>query len=403
MRDPGASSAYYRVLTGEADSVAPGEALLIGANDRTFVAQGIQSDSTWQLPTLWLIEQKLRFGLRAHYDEIDRFHTEDRHLMRSGALVRDDSPQAVVTDNFARATAFAGYLADDITLWRFLVSPGIRFEHIRTHFEDSLSGAVIEGVQTVLLPGVGVLFQAADEVGILAGVHQGFSPVAPGQTGEVKPEVSVNYEAGGRLTTEVVSLEAIGFFSDYSNITGECTFSSGCREELLDQQFNGGEAHVYGVEVSGQADIPTPINLHIPLTIAYTFTQTELLTAFTSENPQLGDVQPGDELPYVPKHQLAATASLVSDGWGGFSVGATWIDKMRELAGQGEAAPEDETDAAFYLDVSAYGQLLPELQLYGKVSNLLDNRYIASRRPFGARPGAPRMAFVGVKVLIDRD
>jgi Fe(3+) dicitrate transport protein len=47
-------------------------------------------------------------------------------------------------------------------------------------------------------------------------------------------------------------------------------------------------------------------------------------------------VEVGDEMPYVPKHQLAGTASLVADDWGGFTVGATWIDAMRESAGQGE-------------------------------------------------------------------
>jgi Fe(3+) dicitrate transport protein len=402
LADPtGRRAIFHDVLTGAADSASADEALLIGTNERTFVSQGIQSSSTWKVPKLWLIDQKIHFGARLHYDSIDRLHTEDSHSMVSGRLERDATPRAVTTDNFADALAFAAYLADDIAVWRFIVSPGIRFEHIRTHFESGDGAVTIDGVQNVLLPGVGLLFQAVDEVAILAGVHQGFSPVAPGQVG-VEPEVALNYEGGVRLSTAFASAEAVAFFSDYSNITGECTFSSGCREDDLDQQFNGGSAHIYGVEVSGSADIPTPINLRIPLTLGYTFTQTELLTAFTSDNPQLGDVEPGDEMPYVPKHQLAGTASLVADGWGGFTVGATWIDRMRETAGQGEAAEGELTDSVFFIDLAAYGQILPEVQIYGKVGNVLDNRYIVSRRPFGARPGAPRYAFAGVKVLIDR-
>ena len=35
---------------------------------------------------------------------------------------------------------------------------------------------------------------------------------------------------------------------------------------------------------------------------------TEALTNFNSENPQLAEVEPGDELPYVPRHQGAISA-----------------------------------------------------------------------------------------------
>ena len=78
------------------------------------------------------------------------------------------------------------------------------------------------------------------------------------------------------------------------------------------------------------------------------------------------------------------------------------MDEMREVAGQGPAAPTELTDAHVVFDLGASLKLTDELQLYGKIENLLNNQYLASRRPFGARPGRPRFVYAGVKVNIDR-
>ncbi|MCI0633960.1 MAG: TonB-dependent receptor, partial [Actinobacteria bacterium] len=397
---------YYDVLTGAADSSSANEALLVGTNDRTFVSEGVQLNGSWTVPALGPFEQTARFGIRVHYDSIDRVHTEDSFLMRSGRLVSTGEPRSITTENAASAIAAAGYVSDEIAFYRLLVAPGIRFEHILTDFEDRATGEIVEGTQYAFLPGVGALYQiigdpvdpASVRLAVLAGVHQGFSPVAPGQNANVLPEVAVNYEGGARFATEAFETEAIAFFSDYSNITGQCTFSSGCAEELLDDQFNGGEAHVYGLEASAGADIPTPIDIHVPLHVGYTFTRSSFRSTFTSDDPLFGEVEVGDEVPYIPPHQVAATAALVSDRWGMVNLGVTFVDAMRETAGKGEPLPNDVTDAFAVLDVGGQFDILPELAIYAKCDNLLDNHYVASRRPFGARPGRPRFFYVGVKV-----
>jgi Fe(3+) dicitrate transport protein len=40
--------------------------------------------------------------------------------------------------------------------------------------------------------------------------------------------------------------------------------------------------------------------------------------------------------------------------------------------------------------------LTQNLATYVKIDNLLDETYIAARRPSGARPGLPRTAYVGI-------
>ncbi len=395
----GRRAVFYDVLTG-ADSTAT-EPLLIGTNDRTYVSQGVQSSGAWRLPSLGPVAQRLQFGARIHNDSVDRLLTSDAYAMRSG-VPQLTGTSTVAIQNTGRTVAFAGYAIDEITLGPVLFTPGVRMELIDTRFENALDGEIVDGIQRVLLPGAGALYQPLDAIAILGGVHMGFSPLTPGQTGDVRPEVAVNYEFGARVRTRWLSLEATRFISDYSNLSSQCTFSSGCTEADVDTQFGAGEARIAGVEAMARLEIPTPIDLEIPVTLTYTFTRTNFLTSFTSSNPQWGDVTAGDELPSVPRHQAAATLGLLSKKWGGLNFGLNYMDGMRETAGSGPPGPGERTDSFLVIDTSAQLNVLPELALYGKVENLLNNSYIVSRRPFGARPGRPRFIYGGVKILIDR-
>ena len=92
------------------------------------------------------------------------------------------------------------------------------------------------------------------------------------------------------------------------------------------------------------------------------------------------------------------TVGLSSERWGGLHIGATYVDEMQETYD-----PEVFSDSHVVFDVSASLNVTDEISLYGKVQNLLNNEYIVSRSPFGARPGRPRFVLGGVKVNIDRD
>src|SRR5690606_13086893 len=103
----------------------------------------------------------------------------------------------------------------------------------------------------------------------------------------------------------------------------------------------------------------------------------------SSADPIFGDVKEGDDLPYVPAHQLSATAGLEHKYVGGNLTG-TFISEMREVAGTGEPVEGDATDAAFLLDASIYARPLSFLTFYAVGRNLIDWTYVASRRPYGA-------------------
>ena len=389
---------YYDVLTGEADSSSAADQIVLGTNARGFFSQGLQSRLRHTVQRA-RFSNKLEAGARLHQDQIRRDHSEERFRMVAGTLQRTDEPESFPTRNTERSTALALWALDQIGFWRLTLTPGLRYESIWMRSEDrnAPQQPAAESTQSVLIPGAGAFFDLGHDVGLLAGVHRGFSPVTPGQSGQVQPETSVNYEAGARYDDkESSNLELIGFFNDYQNMLGACSFASGCLEQDLDDQFNAGQALIYGLEAiaSHSVELGRP-ERELGLNLSYTFTRTELLNRFASQNPQLAEVEPGDELPYVPRHQAALRLGY-SDARIEANLGATYIDAMREQAGQGPSGPR--TDAYLSVDALLGVRVWRDLGAYFKGTNLLDVAPIASRRPYGARPISPRYLELGARL-----
>ncbi len=399
----GQRALYYAILKGEEDSVSSDQELFVVNNDREFVSQGIESVGAIELPSvlvpsLGALRQELAVGMRLHYDAAAKNHGRERHRMQRARLVRTSAPSETTELSHARSFAFSGYLVDELTVGRLFLAPGVRFELVETELENRLDGTVTEGTQRAMLPGVGAYVAITEELGALAGVHVGWSPVSPGQPEAIKPEVAVNYELGARFRKEESSAELVGFVSDYQNLTGECTFSSGCSEAQLDDQFNGGRVLVGGVEVAAGTALALPRSLRVPLRASYTLTKSRFTEGFASENPAWGVVEEGDELPNVPEHQLAAALGLDYAGVAGLDVGVTFVDSMRETAGSGTRLDAERTDAYAVVDAAIHWQALAPLRLYAKAENLFDAEYLVSRRPLGARPGHPRFVYLGAKL-----
>ncbi len=397
----GANAVYYAVLTGQADSSSPEEQLILGTNDRTFVSQGVQSALTAERTT-GPLRHHLAAGLRLHWDEADRRRYEDGYDMRGGRLVRSERQRSTVLRSLADTLALAGYAEDRVSYQRYELSAGLRVEHIAYDFQDLLGDEARDGRYTVLIPGGGVVVHLTESVSALAGVHRGFVPVAPSASSDVKPESSVNYEAGARLRTPLVSVDAIGFFSDYSNLKGSCTLSSGCTEAMEGQEYNGGHVRVWGLELQAQSEVPLPgcwlgsAGWSVPLALAYTLTQSSFASSFTSDFAGWGEVEAGDELPYLPAHQVSASAGLRHPRWD-LSVTAKYHSGSRDLPGQGEIPEGTALDALLTFDASAHARLRGWLELYLTATNLLDEQVVVSRRPYAARPNSPRMLTAGLK------
>ena len=380
---------------------SPDDAVQIRANNRDYYSQGVQASLQWDTG-LGDADIALTTGIRIHDDEEDRFQHQDGYRMDNGALILTTAAApGSQTNRVSQADVRAVFVDAEIRTGSWILTPGVRFEDIdmkrldyATDDPERTQGPsrVRENSTQVVIPGMGALYRVSEEWRLLAGIHKGFNPPAPGSSaGE---EDSLNFEAGARYDSGDLGFEAIYFLNDYDNLVGTVTESTGGGGEIGDQ-FDGGEVRVSGLELSAtwNARLKT---VDMPFELRYTWTgEAEFQNAFESDFDPWGDVQVGDELPYIPEHQLRATAGLEASKWR-FNIAANYVGKLRTRAGQGVFIPEESIDSHVVWDMVAAWQFTAQLSTYVKVDNLFDETYIAARRPAGVRPGLPRTAYLGL-------
>ncbi|HEY6879966.1 MAG TPA: TonB-dependent receptor, partial [Polyangiales bacterium] len=399
----GRNPTYVAILRGQQASANASQAILIGPNERNFISQGVESRLNWSGKT-GPISHRVEAGLRYHNDYIDRHHSQSAFLVDGVTLTPvNEYPQTTAYNK--ESTHAVAMHASYAASWKELtITPGVRTELISSRSKDRLEGTNLTAFNAVVLPGVGVYQGIWRGLGILGGVYEGFSPPPPGSA-KSKPEKSINYEAGARYTQRLLRAETVFFYNDYKNLTDICTESSGCTGAApvngavdpgsLNQQYNAGAVRTYGMEVFLEHEIP--INVwRVPVGVAYTWTKSFFESTFTSPDPIFGSVQRGYEMPYVPRNQVRLTAG-VEHPRGSFNTNFTYVGREREIPGRGSLDDTIATDAQTLVDIAASAKIWGPLSLYANCFNLFDKQYIVARRPFGARPNAPRWVHVGIK------
>jgi len=392
--DSGLNKHFIDVLKGESDTFGNDDALVFTLNDRRYYSRGIESKLTWET-NIDNAEVIVDTGIRLHQDNVKRLHRATYYDMKSGVMVLNGTPAEIITQNDDTATAIAAFTNVNAVINDVHLTFGLRIEHIEGESIDILNNLKSENTDTVVLPGAGIFYQLTKSQGLLFGVNKGYVPNSPGQEGNVDPEESWNYEFGWRYSSDSLQGEVIGFLNDYSNLKAVCSFSNGCNEEL-DQEFNGGEIDVYGIEASTSTNFNLTKTISIPVKVAYTYSQSEFQNSFDSSFSQWGNVKAGDELPYLPDHQLSVEAGLQGDSWQA-SLLVKYVSEMPEAAGDNTELAGFMTDELVQIDFSSWLQINEAIKLYAKLDNITDEAVIVSRRPFGARPGKPRQAIVGMK------
>jgi Fe(3+) dicitrate transport protein len=392
--ETGLSERFLRILKGDTDSLTSDETLIFTLNDRTFYSQGMQSKLSWD-SKLGEADMTVDAGLRIHQDQVERLHRARYFDMVSGQLQYAGHTDEITTSNKDTTTAIAAFVNSKIQFGDLHTSFGLRVENIEGESNNYLAQTLQNNSDTVVLPGAGVFYQISPELGLLAGINKGFVPNSPGEASDIEPEESWNYELGLRASVANWQIEVIGFFNDYSNLKGSCTFSSGCKTEL-DVEFNGGEVDIYGAELSANGQFEFANGLTLPIKIAYTHTQSEFQSSFDSSFSQWGNVSVGDELAYLPENQFNLQVSLTGENWQ-LDLAYKYITEMSEAAGTGVELAGLMTSDISQIDLAAWYQINAALKIYAKLDNLTDETNIVSRRPFGARPSKPRQIILGAK------
>jgi Fe(3+) dicitrate transport protein len=367
----------------------------VRSNAREYFSRGIQFGMKWDAQ-IGKATHSIEAGLRFHEDEEDRLQRNSTYQQISGKLaVNDIGILGNAGNRVQEAKALSGHIYDRIELGNWTFTPGLRFEDIdqkRTRYRNGAQRTFRddrENYTNVVLPGIGALYKLSDRTTLVAGVHKGFT--APSNSPGVKEEEALNYEFGLRYANNTLNAEAILFMSDYKNLVGECTSSSGSNCEIGDA-FNGDAATVKGVELMIQAQLAEFNGIRVPLNLTFTHINSQFDTDI-ADTEFFGDVSVGDPLPYIPKNQGQISLGLEGEKWSGYLSGVY----AGSTCTRASCGVFEKTDSNFTIDLSGSYNMSEDLRLLVRVENLTDEQDIMGRQPYGARPNKSRTLSVGAQ------
>lgn len=366
-------------------------------------------------------KQQLNFGLRAHYEIQDRKQVNgDFPLSRS---VGNSTNAGLVEDNLRLTDAYSGFVDHVFRYKNLSLTPGVRIEHMRYARTNRLrnvqtlenGGKGVEGNTqlTEIIPGVGLTYNPFERTTFFAGVHKGFSPPrvediisnATGQSLDLSPERSVNYEAGARTKfIPGISAEATFFRMDFENQIVAASVAGGSGATLT----NGGKTLQQGAEFDlriGTAEL-FKIKHDFYLITAYTFLPT---ARFEGTRFNTGGVLPagtvsvsGNRIPYTPEHNITTTIGYAHPIGIDIRLEQVYVDTMLAddlntetptANGQAGRIPGYAIyNAAINYTYEPWGATV-----FFTAKNLTDKLYIADRTR-GILPGTPRLFQAGVTV-----
>ncbi|MEP6391729.1 MAG: TonB-dependent receptor [Halioglobus sp.] len=389
-----AANAGDSVAQGILDGTQDAFDLQYKHNNRDYESTGIELNADWALGS-----HQLALGGRVHQDEMDRYQPVEVYDQIDGELIytglkrptgsnnrreKADANSLWVVDSWQATQALNVHLAlryEDVSSWRKQYA-----DPERGQIESRRSNDVDEW-----LPGASFTYDLSDRWQMLAGVHRGFSPLGGGAKENEDPETSENWEAGLRYTDDWF-VEAIGFYSDFSNKTENCSNGSPCSNGATSGTYDTGDAVIQGLELQVGSDLQWG-GLDIPINLMYTYTQAEI----SKDNPDEG-IRDGDQLASIPESILSLRVGVETQlGWGNYAV-AKYIDEMCMNVGCNNGGDRfDRSEDLLVVDFISRYSLTDQSLVFLKVENLFDERAIVSRQPDGARPNKPRTALVGVE------
>lgn len=403
--DPITNAAAYAILTGAVTSAD--DAIVLRHNNRFYNSKGVQGKFSYDFDMSGM-DTTINIGFRVHEDYEDRKQREDKFRMENMGLVTTTlAAPSSKTNRFSKSEVTSFFVSADMTMGNLSLSPGIRIEELdNVRYDYSTSDPLrTEGPtktkrrsEDATIMGIGAMYKLNDDLRLIAGVHQGYQP--PGAGSIAKAEESVNYEFGARATLNDSMFEIIAFLSDYDNIVGTVTASTGGTADI-GSQYDGGAVKVQGLEIGATRSITSSSGFEIPISLQYTLTsKAEFETSFESSFDGWGTaVVKGDRLPYIPKSQLRATIGVIGESMSA-NLSANYASEVRALAGQGGIPGNQLIDARWVLDAIANYKVNENVSAYVKIDNLLDEVYVAARRPAGIRPGMDRQISVGINIQL---
>ncbi|MDG1062178.1 MAG: TonB-dependent receptor, partial [SAR86 cluster bacterium] len=363
-------------------------------NNRFYGNEGIQ----FQLSTD-IGNHSVTFGYRDMEDyesRLQNYECFDQSANGKNSALSPCSTGWTGSNNRLRETDATSYFVQDtITMDKLTLTLGYRsedYDKVENRWSDAKPTRTIKDAKynnkksngDYSTTGFGATYDVSQNLKLVAGFHQGMSPVFNGDAEEAD-----NMELGFRYNKGTTAVEVIYFASDYANLVAECKNSSGGDCDAGDT-FSGGEVDVSGLEVDASWVVQSNA-VNYPIAITYTSTDATFDNSFDSD--YFGVVASGDDVPYIPSSVLAISAGFITDsGWSGYMRMADHGSSCSTAA----CGSFENIEAYSYIDLSIRKRVNENLDVYGVLENAIDNEDIAARAPKnGARSQKPQTFKVG--------
>jgi len=341
-------------------------------NDRTYTVRGIQSKLNHEMGN-----HSIEGGVRYTYDVYDSNpYSEDVYDLSNYSITN-----TAESGSSRNSKAWEFYVQDSIDFGKLDVTPGLRYTTVDYDHQGVRSD--IE----VTTPGISFDYTLEGGAEIFGGYFRG--QALPGPSGRSKgdeEETSDSFELGYRNAFESgLYYELVGFHTQFDNMLA--TDSIG----LNTTSRNFGEATTQGLEFLAGYDFGElgGITSATPFSLSATYTDSQFDTATDGSDFWAGAL-PGNAFPYIPEWQFNARLGFVFEKTDIF-INYQWVDEVYT-----DAANTHSIDSYGLVDVSLTRYFNEKLRVFGKVTNLTDEEYAASRLPAGFRAGAPRLYTVGL-------
>jgi Fe(3+) dicitrate transport protein len=364
---------------------------------------------TWGIDPRLHVTHRL-FGFRNDTDFGFRAHFEDQERIQQNGT----SPQAragtVVENNERRNQAYATFLQNRWAGEKWSLTAGLRLEHVRYQRKNRLAGVSGSTSLTQAIPGVGFSYHPVSGLSLFTGIHRGFAPprtedIISNTTGasiELDPELSWNYEAGGRARINRFWSADLAFFRmKFSNQVIPASVAGGIGAVLT----NGGRTLHQGLELGSRFDSgPLFSSRHsMALRLAYTYLPVARFEGTRlSAVPGFSNVSvSGHRLPYAPRHLAEATVTWShASGWNALAevvgTGRQFGDDLNTIGG----TPDGQRGLipGFTIFNLALNYPVPRWRttIFITTKNVGDRLYIADRSR-GLLPGTPRLIQAGFR------
>ena len=363
-------------------------------NNRFYGNEGIQ----FQLSTD-IGNHSVTFGYRDMEDyesRLQNYECFDQSADGKNSALSPCSTGWTGSNNRLRETDATSYFVQDtITMDKLSLTLGYRsedYDKVENRWSDAKPTRTIKDAKynnkkssgDYSTTGFGATYDVSENLKLVAGFHQGMSPVFNGDAEEAD-----NMELGFRYNKGRTAVEVIYFASDYANLVAECKNSSGGDCDAGDT-FSGGEVDVSGLEIDASWVVQSN-TVNYPIAITYTSTDATFDNSFDSD--YFGVVASGDDVPYIPSSVLAISAGFITEsGWSGYMRMADHGSSCSTAA----CGAYENIEAYSYIDLSLRKRVNENLDVYGVLENVTDNEDIAARAPKnGASSQKPQTFKVG--------